>query len=93
MADGSILPEAYTKVWNSYQSRKNRLSADSHTKELMRQKIRSLQEQNRITNYRIYTDLGLNPGNLNAWLKHGDSRKVSLQTARSVLKFAKHYAP
>lgn len=81
------LPEEYHKVWRSYQSKKNRWQADDHTKELMRRKIKRLQMKSGITNYRIYTDLKLNPGNLNAWLKHGDREKVSLETARGVLRY------
>ena len=77
----------YHKVWRSYQSRKNRGQADEHTKELMRQKVKRLQEKKGVTNYRIYTDLKLNPGNLNAWLKHGDGDKVSLETARKALRY------
>ena len=53
----------------------------------MRQKVKRLQEKYGVTNYRIYTDLRLNPGNLNAWLKHGDSDKVSLDTARKTLRY------
>lgn len=87
----TTLPDAYKKVYSSYLVRKNQLASDNHTKELMRQTIRKLQQQRSLTNYRIYTELGLNPGNLNAWLKHGDNSKVSLSTARSVLKFAKEY--
>ena len=82
-----VLPAEYHKVWRSYLSQKNRYQADSHTKELMRQKVKRLQEKYGITNYRIYTDLKLNPGNLNAWLKHGDGDKVSLETTRSVLRY------
>lgn len=81
------VPAEYTKVWRSYMSRKNRGQADDHTKELMRQKVKRLQEKYGVTNYRIYTDLRLNPGNLNAWLKHGDSDKVSLDTARKTLRY------
>ena len=81
------VPAEYTKVWRSYLSRKNRGQADDHTKELMRQKVKRLQEKYGVTNYRIYTDLRLNPGNLNAWLKHGDSDKVSLDTARKTLRY------
>lgn len=44
-----------------------------------------------VSNYRIYTDLKLNPGNLNAWLKHGDSSKVSLYTARKTLQYMENY--
>ena len=81
------IPEEYRKVWRSYQSMKNRLSAEDHTKELMRGKLKRIQEKKRISNYRIYTDLHMNPGNLNAWLKHGDSGKVSLATARKALQY------
>lgn len=82
-----LLPAEYHKVWRSYQSRKNRGLADEHTKELMRQKVKRLQEKKGVTTYRIYTDLKLNPGNLNAWLKHGDGDKVSLETARRALRY------
>ena len=85
------IPFEYHKVWKSYQSRKNRAQVDDHTKELMRQKVKRLQEKNGVTNYRIYTDLKLNPGNLNAWLKQGDSDKVSLETARRTLRYVEAY--
>ena len=87
-----VLPFEYHKVWKSYQSRKNRAQTDDHTKELMRQKVKRLQEKNGVTNYRIYTDLRLNPGNLNAWLKHGNSDKVSLETARRTLRYVEAYS-
>lgn len=86
------IPEEYHKVWRTYQSQKNRSQADDHTKELMRAKIRRLQATYGITNYRIYTDLKLNPGNLNAWLKHAENNKVSLQTARMALRYAESTA-
>lgn len=82
-----LLPAEYHKVWQSYQSRKNKMQADNHTKELMRNKVRRLQEKTGVTNYRIYTDLNLNPGNLNAWLKHGSGEKVSLDVARKALRY------
>lgn len=86
------VPAEYHKVWRSYMNRKNRGRADDYTKELMRQKVKRLQEKNGVTNYRIYTDLKLNPGNLNAWLKHGDSDKVSLDTARRTLRYVENRA-
>lgn len=87
-----LLPADYHKVWRSYQSRKNRGLADEHTKELMRQKVKRLQEKKGVTNYRIYTDLNLNPGNLNAWLKHGNGSKVSLKTARKTLRYVENHS-
>ena len=89
--ESPLLAAEYHKVWRSYQNRKNRGQADDHTKELMRQKVKRLQEKNGVSNYRIYTDLKLNPGNLNAWLKHGDSDKVSLETARRTLRYVETY--
>ena len=81
------LPDGYHKVWRSYLSVKNRVHTDADTKELMRKKLLRLQEKNGVSNYRIYTDLQLNPGNVNAWLKHGKSEKVSLNNARMMLRY------
>lgn len=87
----SVLSHEYHKVWRSFQTQKNRGQSDDHTKELMRLKVKRLQERCGVSNYRIYTDLKLNPGNVNAWLKHGASDKVSLETARSVLRYVEGY--
>ena len=87
----STLPNEYHKVWRSFQSQKNRGQSDDHTKELMRLKAKKLQEQCGVSNYRIYTDLKLNPGNVNAWLKHGAADKVSLDTARRILRYVERY--
>ena len=89
--NASVLPNEYHKVWRSFQSQKNRGQSDDQTKELMRLKVRRLQEQCGVSNYRIYTDLKLNPGNVNAWLKHGVADKVSLDTARRTLRYIEGY--
>lgn len=81
------LSEEYHKVWRSYQTAKNRTQSDGHTKELMRRKVKRLQERTGVTNYRIYKDLNLNPGNVNAWLKHGAGDKISLENARNVVRY------
>ena len=89
--NASLLPDEYHKVWRSFQSQKNRGQSDDHTKELMRLKVKRLQERCGVSNYRIYTDLKLNPGNVNAWLKHGVADKVSLDTARKTLRYVEGY--
>ena len=86
-AQCECLPDAYHKVWRSYLSVKNRVHTEADTKELMRKKLLRLQEKNGVSNYQIYTDLRLNPGNVNAWLKHGKSEKVSLDNARMMLRY------
>ena len=90
-AEPSEQPEAYGKVWHSYRVYKERGKRDEVTKELMRRQIVHLQAERGVSNYRLYTSLGLNPGNLNAWLKHGDGKKVSLKTARAVLEQVRAY--
>ena len=81
------LDDCYHKVWRSYQAVRSRPQSDAHTKELMRARVLLLQKEKRVTNYRLYTDLRLNPGNINAWLKHGNGNKVSLAHARQMLQY------
>ncbi len=88
----SPLREEYKKVWGSYLSKKNKVKTDNHSKELMRSRILKLQKVKCVSNYRIYTDLGLNPGNVNAWLKHGAPDKVSLPVARKAVKYLENIA-
>ena len=88
LQDGDpLLPEGYAKVYRSYLNVKNRNENDAHTKALMRNRIIRLQREKNITNYRLYTDLHINHGNMNAFLKHGDCTKVSIDTARSAIAY------
>ena len=85
------LPEGYLKVWRSYCSVRDAVLADNDTKELIHRRVLELQEKKKLTNYRLYKDLKLNPGNVNACLKHNDSSKMSLDCARQIYKYAKSY--
>ena len=86
------LPEGYLKVWRSYCSVRDAALADNDTKELIHRRVVEIQQKKHLTNYRIYADLKLNPGNVNAWLKHNDSSKMSLDCARQIYKYAKSYS-
>ena len=88
----SGLPSAYHKVWRSYLAQKNRKDTDAQTKELMRQRILAMQADKGVSNYRIYKELNLNPGNINDWLKNGAGEKVSLATARRAFEYVNSYA-
>lgn len=83
------MDEMFHKVWRTFQSERNRKKTDDDTKSMMRRRVMQLQEKSGISNYRIYTDLHLNPGNLNAWLKYGASDKVSLKVARKTLAYVR----
>ena len=63
------LSEGYLKVWRSYCSVRDAALADNDTKELIHRRVVEIQQKKHLTNYRIYADLKLNPGNVNAWLK------------------------
>ncbi len=81
------VPEDYLKVWNSFLVARDAPKRDDDLKGAMRNKIRRVQAEKKCSNYRVYTDLKLNPGNINSWLKNGDSTKVSYQTAERVLSY------
>jgi len=81
------LPAGYVKVYKSYLSVKNEKQRDDHTKFLMRNRIVQMQREKGISTYRIYTDLRLNHGNINSYIKHGDCSKLSLESARNVMHY------
>jgi len=78
----SELSENYKKVYRSYCAVASKQQTDDNTKLLLLKRTRRRQSELGVSNYRLYRDLGLNPGNVNAYLKHGDTGKVSLETAR-----------
>ena len=81
------LDRSYHKTYRSYISRRYTSRTDSDTKALMHKKIRRLQNTKGISNYRLYTDLRLNPSNVNSFLKSGDVNKVSLERAREMIAY------
>ena len=88
--DGPMDAE-YFKVYASYAAERATPERENRLKILMRDRAVELKEEKRISGYKIYKTLGLNPGNANAYLKHGDASKVSLATARRILDFVNGY--
>jgi len=81
------LGQNYHKVFNSYIRRRDMPDTNNETKRLMHKRIRKLQKEKCISNYRLYTDLKLNPGNTNAFLKRGDIVKISMGNAEKMLEY------
>ena len=81
------LDRNYHKTYNSYTCRRDMPETHSKSKTLMYNKIKRLQQSKNISNYRIYNDLRLNPGNINAYLKTGDVTKVSRDVARRIVVY------
>lgn len=87
------LPPEYQKVWNSFCSVKRQGERDDRVKQLMADKITAIQQEKGLSTYRMCKDLQLNNANVNAWLKNRDPKKIGLDTARAVLRYAERYTP
>jgi len=83
----TILSDLYRKVYRSYVSRRDMPDTKNNIRRLIHKKTRSLQESKGISNYRLYTDLKLNHGNVNSYLKYGDISKLDKRNAERVLKY------
>lgn len=77
----------YEKLLTSYDYAINKKKNDDDTKTKMRNRILIIQSEKQITNYRIYTDLGLNPSNVNYFLKHGNCDKLHIDTVRKIWRY------
>ena len=80
-------PRDYLKVWEAYLVAKNAPERDKELKEAIRKKVLQRLQTGNCTCCRICTDLKLNPGNVNCWLKNGDSSKVSYRNAERILNY------
>lgn len=87
LLESGSLPKDYLKVWNSFKVRRDMPANEERLKKAMREKIIRLQKEKNCSNYRVYKDLNLNPGNINSWLKNGDGSKVSYQTASRIISY------
>ena len=81
------VPEEYLKVWRSYESVRDAHLRDDRMKALICEKVLQLQAEKSLSTYRICKDLRLDNANVNAWLKNNACGKVSLATAKSVLRY------
>jgi len=77
----------YVKVWNSYVARRDVVKRDANLKLDVRERVLALEATKHVTRYRMAKDLGLNPGNLHAFLAHGEPSKLSLDRAYKLLDY------
>lgn len=75
------------KVLTSYKCKAGMKANDDHIKELMIERIVKLKEQKNVSNYRIYTDLRINAGNFNDFIKNRNLNKLSLNKSRDVFNY------
>jgi hypothetical protein len=84
--DPRLRPE-YLKAWRSYVVRRDAHLRDADLKKLARQRALELEAKRHVTRYRVAKDLGLNPGNLHAFLSQGNVTKLSLEHAYKLVEY------
>lgn len=80
-------PARYAAVLEAFRAQGDALAANRRICGLMRPMIAEALARRGITRYRLCKDLGLNPGNVYAYLA-GDDAKVSKETARRMMRYA-----
>ncbi|MCF0108104.1 MAG: hypothetical protein HUJ59_03795 [Bacilli bacterium] len=81
------LESEYKKIFDTYNLKKEHIYYERINIEKIRNNVLKMLKEKKISKYRIYTDLSLNPGNINAWIKNNDSTKVKLDTAIKISSF------
>jgi len=84
--DSSLRPE-YSKVWRSYVARRDVPSRDKELRLEARKRVLALESKRNVTRYRMAKDLGLNPGNLHAFLSQGNPTKLSLNRVVGLVEY------
>jgi hypothetical protein len=86
-SEDSPLGAEYQKVWRSYRVRANAPKRDAELKLEARRRVLELEATKSVSRYRMAKDLGLNPGNLHAYLAQGKASKLSLERALSLVDY------
>lgn len=81
------VPDRYAQVLSAYESQWDLLNADRRMNALMRERTLRALSRTGMTRYQLSKRLGINKGNLYAYL-NGDDSKVGKQTARKIMEFA-----
>ena len=84
--DPRLRPE-YTKAWRSYVARRDAGERDARLKQVARERVLEMEATKGVTRYRMAKDLGLNPGNLHAFLSQGNMSKLALERAYELVDY------
>ena len=87
LLSSDVAPARYASVLAAFRAQGDVLAADRRINALMRPKIADALARKGLTRYKLCKDLGLNPGNVYAYLA-GDDAKVSRKTAQRMLSYA-----
>lgn len=84
--DPRLRPE-YSKTWRSYVARRDATRRDAELKLEARRRVLDLAAQKGVTRYRMARDLGLNDGNLHAFLVQGKPSALSLARVFDLVEY------
>ncbi len=84
-----LLPKEYCDIYKSFVRKKDR-SSETEKKKRLLERIKMIQREKNITNYNIYSALGLNMGNTNDFLSNGNLNKISIKNAEKILNYVKN---
>lgn len=87
------LPEKYNAVMREFANAFKSTTIKANTKHALWEETRALQIKRGIRNCDIYRALDLNPGNTNAYLKHGAVEKMSLANAQLIKEYVESSSP
>jgi hypothetical protein len=81
------LPWSYQKLLHTWRSVEQKAERIERSKRMRLDKTRELMKEKNVSNAQIYRALNLNPGNTNAYLKHGDISKLSIENTTRVMRY------
>lgn len=84
--DPRLRPE-YAKVWRSYVARRDAMERDKDVRLEARKRVLELEARTGVSRYRMAKDLGLNPGNLHAYLAQSVPTKLSLDRVAELVRY------
>lgn len=81
----------FEKIYLSYQRYTMTKEYDNKIKATILANTLTLINEKKITKYKVYKTLRLNPGNINDYLTNGNVDKVSLSTSKRIYQFCLSY--
>ena len=87
IAETRSLPVPYQRLISGYTRLSQMHKAENESKRLIAARIMQRREGLGVSDYRICRELGLNPGNFNAFFYHGHDNALSLEKVKLILKF------
>jgi len=81
------VPYNYVKAYEGYVLFRDKQKNQNHSKTLLRERINKLRLEKNISVYRVYTDLNLNHGCVNDYVKNGNVKGIGLHTVKKILEY------